>query len=97
MAIQSFKGSFTEKVFLGIRDKEVSKFPQDVLPAAKRKLDMMEAAAVLQDLASPPGNKLHALKDDLKGYHSIHINDQWVIVFKWGANGPEEVEIRDYH
>lgn len=93
MTIQSFKGSLTEKIFYGVRDKEVSKFPSSVLPAARRKLDMMEAAVVLQDLASPPGNKLHALKDDLAGYHSIHINDQWVIVFRWEANGPYEVEI----
>lgn len=97
MAIQSFKGSLTEKIFCGAKDKEVSKFPKDVLKAAQRKLDMMEAAIILQDLASPPGNKLHALKDNLIGYHSIHINDQWVIVFKWEADGPHEVEIQDYH
>ena len=97
MPIQSFKGSLTEKLFTGIRDREVSKFPQNVIPAAVRKLDMMQAAVVLQDLASPPGNKLHALKDDLRGYHSIHINDQWVIVFRWETDGPHEVVIQDYH
>lgn len=97
MSIQSFKGSLTEKIFYGIKDKEVAKFPPAVLSAARRKLDMMEAAAVPQDLASHPGNKLHALKDDLVGYHSIHINDQWVIVFRWETNGPHEVEIQDYH
>lgn len=97
MAIQSFKDSLTEKIFLGVKDKEVSKFHKEVLPAARRKLDMMQAAVVLMDLASPPGNKLHPLKGDLAGYHSIHINDQWVIVFKWKTDGPHEVEIQDYH
>jgi proteic killer suppression protein len=97
MAIQSFKDSLTEKIFLGVKDKEVAKFPQDVLKAAERKLDMVEAAEVLQDLASPPGNKLHALKDDLAGYHSISINDQWRVVFKWETDGAHEVEIQDYH
>lgn len=97
MSIKSFKGYLTEKIFYGTKDKEVAKFPSTVLPAARRKLDMMEAAVVLQDLATPPGNKLHALKDNLAGYHSIHINDQWVIVFKWETDGPHEVEIQDYH
>ena len=97
MTIQSFKGSLTEKIFLGVKDKEVSKFPHDVVKSAVRKLDMLEAAAALQDLASPPGNKLHALKDDLDGYHSISINDQWRIVFRWQDDGPHEVEIMDYH
>jgi len=97
MAIQSFKGSLTEKIFLGVKDREVSRFPQSVLPAARRKLDMLEAASILTDLASPPGNKPHALKDDLAGFHSIHINDQWVIIFKWKIDGPHQVEIQDYH
>ncbi len=97
MTIQSFKGSLTEKIFYGVRDKEVSKFPQDVINAAVKKLDMLQAAVVLQDLACPPGNRLHALKDDLKGYHAISINSQWRIIFKWETNGPNSVEIRDYH
>lgn len=97
MAIQSFKGSLTEKIFCGVKDTEVSRFPQDVLKAAEKKLDMLQAAIVLQDLASSPGNKLHALKDDLKGYHAISINSQWRIIFKWESDGPHAVEIRDYH
>jgi proteic killer suppression protein len=58
---------------------------------------MIEAAAVLKDLAQPPGNKLHALKSDLQGLHAISINDQWRIVFKWESDGSHQVEIRDYH
>ncbi len=64
---------------------------------AKRKLDMLEYAAALKDLASPPGNRLEPLKGDLKGYHSIRINEQWRIVFRWTRQGPSEVDIRDYH
>lgn len=63
---------------------------------AARKLDMIEAAHVLDDLKSPPGNRLEALKGDLDGYHSIRINDQWRVVFKW-KTGPQEVRICDYH
>jgi len=55
------------------------------------------ATANLQDLASPPGNRLEALKGDLAGRHSIRINDQWRVVFRWTDAGPEDVEIVDYH
>ncbi len=97
MAIQSFRGTLTEKIFLGVRDKEVHRFPANLLKIAERKLDMVNAAAVLNDLASPPGNNLHALKNDLTGCHSIRINDQWRVIFRWEFDGPHEVEIRDYH
>ena len=64
---------------------------------ALRKLDMLDAAEVLSDLASPPGNRLDALKGDRKGQHSIRINDQFRICFVWTDDGPESVEIVDYH
>jgi proteic killer suppression protein len=63
---------------------------------AKRKLDMLDYAAILNDLASPPGNRLESLKGELKGLHSIRINDQWRIIFRWTADGPDKVDIRDY-
>jgi|SRR5271170_8003071 len=97
MTIQSFGDDLTEKIFLGVKDKEVSKFPQDVLGVAERKLDMVEAAARIQDLASPPANRLEKLKGDLKDFWSIRINDQWRIIFKWLDDGPHEVRITDYH
>ncbi len=62
-----------------------------------RKLTMLEAAAELTDLRVPPGNQLEALKGDRKGQHSIRINQQWRICFRWSSNGPSEVEIVDYH
>ena len=62
-----------------------------------RKLIQMNHAAVLNDLSVPPGNRLEALKGDLAGYHSIRVNDQWRIVFRWTPEGPAEVRITDYH
>lgn len=64
---------------------------------AIRKLDAVDAANLLQDLKVPPGNRLEALKRDRVGQHSIRINDQWRICFRWTENGPEDVEIVDYH
>jgi proteic killer suppression protein len=64
---------------------------------ALRKLDMINAAQAVQDLSSPPGNRLEALSGDLKGYHSIRINDQWRLVFRWSEGKAHEVRIADYH
>ena len=64
---------------------------------AARKPDMLDYAHELLDLASPPGNRLEALKGDLRGLHSIRVNDQWRVVFKWTSAGPSNVDIRDYH
>ena len=67
--------------------------------AARLKLDRLEAAVVLQDLAVLPGNSLEGLKGDRKGQYSIRVNDRWRICFEWreGAPGPSNVEIVDYH
>ena len=64
---------------------------------AARKLDLINAAHVLDDLKVPPGNRLEALKGDLKGKHSIRINGQWRIVFRWADGNAHEVAITDYH
>ena len=62
-----------------------------------RKLDMLDYAADLRDLRSPPGNRLEALKGTWIGFHSIRVNDQWRIVFRWTEYGPEDVDVVDYH
>jgi proteic killer suppression protein len=64
---------------------------------ALRKLDMVDAATRLDDLRSAPGNRLEALKGDRRGRHSIRINRQWRVCFRWTPDGPEAVEIADYH
>jgi toxin HigB-1 len=63
----------------------------------ERKLFMLHNATTLNDLRSPPGNHLEALKDDRAGQHSIRINAQFRVCFRWGPTGPEDVEAVDYH
>lgn len=70
-------------------------FSGNVAKVARRKLVQLNNAAVIGHLAAPPGNRLEALGGDLAGKHAIRINDQWRIVFRWTANGPEEIEIVD--
>ena len=62
-----------------------------------RKLDMLDYAKELRDLSSPPGNRLEALKGDRRGFHSIRVNDQWRVVFRWRDTGAEDVDVVDYH
>ncbi|WP_257558321.1 type II toxin-antitoxin system RelE/ParE family toxin [Sphingobium sp. CFD-2] len=92
--IQRAKGKLVEQVLVG---KPGKGFPDDFFRAAVRKLAMFEAAVNLDDLRSPPGNRLEALSDDRAGQHSIRINDQWRICFVWTDRGPQDVEIVDYH
>ncbi|MBW3563826.1 MAG: type II toxin-antitoxin system RelE/ParE family toxin [Acidobacteria bacterium] len=70
---------------------------RSVAKIALRKLDMIDYAEILSDLRSPPGNRLEALKGSLEGFHSIRINDQWRIIFRWTDLGVIDVEITDYH
>jgi len=93
--IKTFKGEWSEMI---LTNRKVPKgFPADIAKVARRKLVMVNNAGALSDLKLPPGNHLDTLAGDLKGKHSIRINNQWRIVFRWTANGPEEVEIIDYH
>ena len=95
--ITSFGDTSTKGLFDGFPKKAFKSIPPDIHTVAIRKLDMLNAAAVLDDLKSPPGNRLEALKDDLVGYHSIRVNDQWRIVFRWHGSDAFEVKIIDYH
>jgi len=92
--IESFASEETEKIFRG----QVSKrLPQDIQRIARRKLIYLDDAENFQDLLAPPGNRLEKLKGDRAGQHSIRINDQWRICFKWSGNKAQDVEIVDYH
>jgi len=95
MAIKSFKGKFAEAILDGRRSPKG--FSVDLTKAARIKLVMLDAATFLEALRSPPGNRLEALKGKLSGKHSIRINNQWRIVFRWTDVGAEDVEIVDYH
>ena len=91
--IIGFASRETEQIWRG----EVSrKLPRDIQQIALRKLFMLDKAHTLHDLRIPPANRLEALKGGRKGQHSIRINDQWRICFRWTDNGPEAVEIVDY-
>ncbi len=93
--IRGFKGKFAQTI-LGER-RTPKGFPSDLGGIARRKLVQLDSAISLSDLAVPPGNRLEALKGDLRGRYSIRINDQWRIVFRWTEAGPDDVEIVDYH
>ena len=95
--IASFGDTSTKALFDGFPKKAFKSIAADIHTVAIRKLDMLNAAAVLDDLKSPPGNRLEALKDDFVGYHSIRVNDQWRIVFRWQGSDAFEVQIIDYH
>ena len=90
--------SFRDKLTQAIDDGSVRKgFPADLLRRAQLLLAVLDAATSLEDLRSPPGNRLEKMSGDRAGQHSIRINKQWRICFRWTDAGPEEVEITDYH
>ena len=92
--IKSFNSNETEKIWQGIRS---SKLPVEIQEVARRKLRMLNNSVDLKDLAIPPSNRLEKLKGKNKDYHSIRINDQWRIIFKWVKGHSTNVEIIDYH
>jgi proteic killer suppression protein len=93
MPISSFKCSDTERLFAGERVRRFISLES----AAMRKLAMLNRAGRLDDLLVPPGNRLEALKGDRRGQYSIRVNEKYRICFVWTPNGPEDVEIVDYH
>ena len=95
--IESFDDKATSDLFHGISSGKVRKLPKQIHEVALYKLDIINAAQNLDVLKSPPGNRLEPLKGDLKGFHSIRINNQWRIVFRWEANTAHDVQIMDYH
>jgi len=92
--IRSFAEKETRRVWNGLRSR---KLPPDIQKRALDKLMMIHAAESLGDLQSPPSNRLHALKEEREGQHSISINDQWRICFVWKDGDAQDVEIVDYH
>jgi proteic killer suppression protein len=92
--IRSIRDKDTQRVFLRQRR---AKFARPLQRAALRKLLLLDAAEVLQDLRVPPGNRLEKLSGDREGQHSIRINDQWRVCFRWEDGNAYDVEITDYH
>lgn len=95
--IRSFGDQRTQDVFHGHATREVKRLDVALVKATVRKLDMMVAAAVVQDLRAPPGNRLEALSGDLDGWFSIRVNDQWRLIFRWLDGAAADVKLVDYH
>lgn len=91
--IRSFRDKDTEALYNGQRVRRFSGFAAQ----AERRLQILDSAISLGDLAGLPSNRLEALHGDRRGQHSIRINDQWRVCFVWQEDGPHEVEIVDYH
>jgi proteic killer suppression protein len=94
--IVTFRGQLAEDLFFDRRSGVTRRFPNELRQVTQRKLQYLNAAARLDDLKVPPGNRLEALKGQLAGYHSIRINDQWRIIFRW-RDGAYDIQIIDYH
>lgn len=95
--IESFGNRLAEDLFFDRRSRETRRFAPELLRAARRKLLFLHDAADLEDLRVPPGNRLEALKGRWKGFHSIRINDQWRVVFRWEHGSAFEVTVVDHH
>ena len=95
--IVSFGDRATEDLYHNRPTSRARRFPRDIVAPALVKLDMLNAASTVLDLGSPPGNRLEALKGDLEGRHSVRVNDQWRVVFRWEGNNAHDVRLMDYH
>ncbi len=95
--ISSFGNQLAEDLFDDKKTKSTRLFPAELLRIARRKLLYLHDADQLTDLKVPPGNRLEILKGNLKGYHSIRINDQWKVVFCWKDGNAYDVKVIDYH
>ncbi len=92
--IISFGDKNTEKIWNG---ESIRKIPIEIQQIGRRKLRMLNNSQDVADLRVPPSNRLEKLKGNLKGFHSIRINNQWRIIFIWNNNNAEQVQIIDYH
>ena len=96
--IKSFANAGTEDIFNGRNTKDARKTgPRTAWRAAARKLEQLDSVGFLEELRIPPGNRLEALSGDRKGQFSIRINDRYRVCFLWTDEGPDAVEIVDYH
>ena len=95
--IETFGNTLAEDLFDDRRTKATRAFPPGLYRAGRRKLLYLHDAAELRDLRVPPGNRLEGLKGNWKGFHSIRINDQWRVVFRWEGGNAFDVQVVDYH
>ena len=84
-------------IWNGVNSRAARQIPRELWPNVRRKLDQIDAVTRLDDLRVPPGNKLHALGDDLRGLHAVRVNDQYRIVFRFEGANAFDVRCTDYH
>lgn len=95
--IQSFADQTTADLFLELPTRSARRIPVELWPVVRRKLKWLDVAQLLSDLASPPGNRLEALRGDQRGRHSIRVNEKYRLTFRWEGNHAYEVRCEDYH
>ena len=96
--IKSFQDSGVEDIYNRVNSRAARRTcPEQLWTIARRKLDQLNAAVSLESLRIPPGNRLEALQGSRSGQHSVRINDQYRICFVWSDDGPQDVELADYH
>ncbi len=95
--IETFGNALAEDLFDDKRTKATRSFPPELRRTGRRKLLYLHDASELRDLRVPPGNRLERLKGRWKGFHSIRINDQWRVVFRWEGGNALDVQVVDYH
>jgi proteic killer suppression protein len=95
--IQSFADQATADLFVERSSRAARRIPNQLWPVVRRKLKYIDVAALLSDLASPPGNRLEALRGDQQGRHSIRVNDQYRLTFRWEGSHAYDVRCEDYH
>ena len=92
--IKTFRDRDTERIF---KRERVKRFPLQLQKVAQRKLDLLDGADFIEDLRTPPGNRLEKLSGNRQGQYSIRVNEQWRICFRWNSGQATEVEMVDYH
>ena len=95
--IRGLADATTADIWNGINSKAARRIPRELWSAIQRKLDQIDAVGAVEDLGVPPGNRLHALRGDLAGYHAIRVSDQYRIVFRFERGNAFDVRCTDYH
>ena len=95
--IRTLADETTRDIWNGVNSKAARRIPRASWPIVRRKLDQLDSVTTLDQLRMPPGNRLHALADDVSGYHAVRVNDQYRIVFRFEGQDADAVRCTDYH
>ena len=95
--IRTFADETTRDIWNGVNRKTARRIPRELWPSVRLKLDQIDAVTRLDDLKAPPGNRLHMLGADLRGFHAVRVNDQYRIVFRFEGGDAFDVQCTDYH